>query len=166
MESQTKIAIIGGGGRTGKYLVSQLVSQGFHLRLLLRNQHNASYSIPLDDSLIEIIDGDVLDFEAVLSLLDGCTAVISTLGQRKDQPMVAAKATLNILNAMAENKKKGCAFQRYILVAGLNVDTPFDRKSPETVQATDWMKANFPLIMRTDKRLIQCWCKALPTGLW
>ena len=36
--------------------------------------------------------------------------------------------------------------QRYILVAGLNVDTPFDKKSEQTSAATEWMKTNFPLI--------------------
>jgi len=36
--------------------------------------------------------------------------------------------------------------QRYLLVAGINVDTPFDKKGLETSMATEWMKANFPLI--------------------
>lgn len=36
--------------------------------------------------------------------------------------------------------------KRYILLAGLNVDTPFDKKSVETKAATEWMKANFSLI--------------------
>ena len=36
--------------------------------------------------------------------------------------------------------------RRYLLVAGINIDTPFDKKSPQTLAATDWMKANFPLI--------------------
>ena len=37
MEQKIKIAVLGGGGRTGKYLVTQLLSQGYHLKLLLRN---------------------------------------------------------------------------------------------------------------------------------
>ena len=36
--------------------------------------------------------------------------------------------------------------KRYILVAGLNVDTPFDKKSPQTIAATEWMKNTFPKI--------------------
>jgi hypothetical protein len=33
--------------------------------------------------------------------------------------------------------------QRYILTTGLNVDTPFDNKSPKTEYATEWMKKNY-----------------------
>ncbi len=36
--------------------------------------------------------------------------------------------------------------RRYLLVAGINIDTPFDKKSAQTLAATDWMKANFPSI--------------------
>ncbi len=34
--------------------------------------------------------------------------------------------------------------KRYILTTGLNVDTPFDEKSPKTKFATEWMKTNYP----------------------
>jgi NAD(P)H-binding len=37
-----------------------------------------------------------------------------------------------------------CSIQRYIVTTGLNVDTPFDKKSPKTQSATDWMKTNYP----------------------
>jgi hypothetical protein len=32
------------------------------------------------------------------------------------------------------------------LLAGINLDTPFDHKGIETMIATNWMKANFPVI--------------------
>lgn len=47
MVKRTKIAVIGGGGRTGKYLVSQLLNQGFHVKLLLRNPENTCQNILL-----------------------------------------------------------------------------------------------------------------------
>ena len=137
MEQKINIAVLGGGGRTGKYLVTQLLSQGYNLKLLLRHPEN----FQIESQFIEIIQGDALDLETIRSLMKGCQAVISTVGQRKDEPLVASQATSNILKAMAEN-----GIQRYILVAGLNVDTPFDKKGPETTTATEWMKTNFPLI--------------------
>ena len=146
MEKKIKIAVIGGGGRTGKYLVSQLLNQGFQLKLLLRNPENTSSNISLENSNVEIIHGDVLDINAVRLLLSGCQAVISTVGQWKDEPLVASLATANILKVMDENEVKGFNLKRYILMAGLNVDTPFDRKSAETKMATEWMKTNFPEI--------------------
>ncbi|WP_419801139.1 NAD(P)-dependent oxidoreductase [Mucilaginibacter sp.] len=137
MKQKIKIAILGGGGRTGKYLVTQLVKQEYHLKLLLRNPENFSIESPL----IEIIKGDAVDFEAVRTLVQDCQTVISTVGQRKDEPLVASQASINILKAMAE-----FGIKRYILVAGLNVDIPFDKKSSETIIATEWMKNNFPII--------------------
>ena len=146
MKPNNKIAVIGGGGRTGKYLVSQLLENGFQIKLLLRNPEVSKQIIPLDNPLIQVIKGDVLDYEAVTLVAKDCEAVISTVGQRKDEPLVASQATANILNAMAENSTEEFEIKRYILVAGLNVETPFDKKGPETMAATEWMKSNFPLI--------------------
>ena len=63
MEQKIKVAVIGGGGRTGKYLVKQLLSQGFYLKLLLRNPENFHQNIPFNSPFVEIIQGDVLDSE-------------------------------------------------------------------------------------------------------
>ena len=137
MEQKIKIAVLGGGGRAGKYLITQLLSQGYHLKLLLRNPEK----LQLESPFIEIIKGDAIDAEAIRSLVQDCQAVISTIGQRKDEPLVSSQATINVLKAMTAD-----GIKRYILVAGLNVDTPFDKKSPETITATDWMKITFPVI--------------------
>jgi len=146
MDQKTKIAVIGGGGRTGNYLVSQLLNQGFFVKLLLRNPEKIQKSFSSDNPLIEIVKGDVLDFKVVKYLIENCDAVISTVGQRKGEPLVASRATTNILKAITENMAPGLGKQRYILVAGLNVDTPFDKKGADTLAATEWMKANFPEI--------------------
>ncbi|MND87334.1 hypothetical protein D3C80_793300 [compost metagenome] len=61
--------------------------------------------------------------------------------------MVASEATKNILKAMNEYD-----IQRYVLLAGLNIDTPFDKKSPKTIMASDWMKTNFSKIQK-DRQL-------------
>jgi putative NADH-flavin reductase len=137
MKQQIKIAVLGGGGRTGKYLVTRLLNQGYSLKLLLRHPEDFFLKHPS----VEIMKGDAIDPEAIRTLLEGCQAVISTVGQRKDEPLVSSLATENILKAMAEY-----GIQRYLLVAGINVDTPFDKKGLETSMATEWMKTNFPVI--------------------
>ena len=78
-------------------------------------------------------------------------AVISTVGQRKNEPLVAHAATANILNAMMYYE-----IRRYVLVGGINIDTPYDKKSAQTLAATDWMKANFPADSRRPSESIQC----------
>jgi putative NADH-flavin reductase len=137
MKQQIKIAVLGGGGRTGKYLVTRLLKQGYTLKLLLRHPEDFFLKYPS----VEVMKGDAIDPEAIRSLLEGCHAVISTVGQRKDEPLVSCLATKNILNAMSEY-----SIRRYLLVAGVNVDTPFDKKGMETVMATEWMCTNFPAI--------------------
>lgn len=137
MKNISKIAVLGGGGKTGNYLVNQLLKEGFSLKILLRNPEKFNIS----NSNIEIIQGDALDFESIKELLKDCQAVLSTIGQRKDEPLVASRVTTHVLTAMNE-----FGIDRYVLLAGLNIDTPFDKKSPKTIMATDWMKSNFPLI--------------------
>lgn len=127
MKNISKIAVLGGGGRTGNYLVNQLLKEGFSIKLLLRNPQNFEIQNPK----IEIIQGDALDLESIKLLLKDCQAVISTIGQRKDEPLVASEVTKNVLNVMNDYK-----IERYVLLAGLNIDTPFDKK----VQKQLWLQ--------------------------
>lgn len=136
MKEIQKIAVIGGGGRTGQYLVNQLIEKGYSLKLLLRKPESFTIHSPL----IEIVHGDVLNPEVVRGLPEGCDAVLNTAGQRQGEPLVASQASVNILNAIGERRV------RYVVLAGLNVDTPSDQKSEETAKATEWMRATFPAI--------------------
>ena len=135
MTQKPRIAVIGGSGKAGKYLVRELLNQGYFLKLLLRHPENFQDKNPN----IEVVQGDARDYEAVRVLLEGCGAVVSALGQPAGQPPVFSQATQNVLRAMGEQGVK-----RYILVSGVAVDTPLDRKSTWAQTATDWMKANYP----------------------
>lgn len=137
MKNLPKIAVLGGGGRTGQFVVRQLLEQGFQIKLLLRNPEN----FKIENPLIEIIKGDAIHFEDIFKLLEGTDAIISTVGQRPNEPLVASQATANILQAMAQLE-----IRRYILLAGINVNTPSDEKGQSTLMATEYMKANFPII--------------------
>lgn len=134
MKEIQKIAVIGGGGRTGQYLVNQLIERGFSLKLLLRHPERFTIQSPQ----IELVRGDVLNAEAVRTLLEGCGAVLSTVGQRQGEPLVASQANVNVLHAIGDRPV------RYVVLAGLNVDTPMDRKGEETAKATEWMRTTFP----------------------
>ncbi len=137
MEQKIKIALIGGTGKSGKYLVTQLLKQGFHFKVLVRNPE----TFQIQNSLIEVVKGDVMDYEIVNAFIKGCQAVISTLGlgQPPSETSIFSRATKNIIKSMNENN-----VQRYIIITGLNVDTPYDNKSQKTKLATDWMYANYP----------------------
>ena len=96
MNQNTTIAILGGGGRTGKFLVAKLIDQGYRIKVLLRSPENFELHHPS----VEIVKGDAIDPIAVHALVKNSQAVISTVGQRKNEPLVAHAATTNILKAM------------------------------------------------------------------
>ncbi|HRP56544.1 NAD(P)H-binding protein [Agriterribacter sp.] len=137
MKSNIKIAIIGGTGKSGKYLVKHLINQGFQFKILLRNPYNFQINSPL----VEVIEGNVTNYSSVGTLLEGCQAVISTLGlgEPPSEPTIFSQSTANVIEAMNEHN-----IHRYIVTTGLNVDTPFDNKSSKTAFATDWMRKNHP----------------------
>lgn len=138
MKSSDKIAVIGGTGKSGKYLVNRLINKGVQFKLLVRNPRKISFEYPE----MELVEGEVTDRKVVAELLKGCTAIVSTLGLGipPSSPELFARATELILQAMAENKIK-----RYVVVTGLNVDADGDAKSEKTKSATEWMKVNFPI---------------------
>lgn len=130
-----KIAVIGGTGKSGTYLVKELLQRGYSIKLLHRNPSSLSISNPL----IEIVSGDARNSEAIDRLLTDCQSVISTLGQPKGETSIFSRATENVLNAM---KKHG--IKRYIVTTGLNVDAPGDHKNEKVRFATAWMYQNYP----------------------
>jgi putative NADH-flavin reductase len=135
MQNNIKIAVIGGTGKSGKYLVQRLLVQAFPIKMLVRNPDTCQIRSPL----LEIVQGDARNAEAIRSVIEGCQAVISTLGQPKGEDPIFSQATTNVIRSMKE-----FGIKRYILITGLNVDTASDKKSPKTASATEWMKNNYP----------------------
>jgi putative NADH-flavin reductase len=131
------IAVIGGTGKSGKYLISHLLAQGYHLRILVRNPQKFTSS----HSLAKVITGDIRNYEDIKALITGCQAVISTLGLGlpPSEPTIFSQSTSHIIQAMHE-----CQVRRYIVTTGLNVDTLLDKKSDTVKAATAWMYANYP----------------------
>ncbi|MCK7554438.1 NAD(P)H-binding protein [Chitinophaga sedimenti] len=124
---QHTIAVIGGTGKAGQFLVKSLEDRGVNTRLLLRKNGH-----------------DVCRYEDVYDVLTGCTAVLSTLGQPKGAPPIFEKATANILRAMEAH-----GIRRYIAVTGLSINVPGDKKSLYTRMRAKMMKAMFPGIIRS-----------------
>lgn len=91
MEQIKKIAVIGGTGKSGKYLVKQLLDQGFHIKVLVRNPER----FQIQSSFVEVIIGDVSNYEVIKALVDGSLAVISALGlgMPPSEPTIFSLAT-------------------------------------------------------------------------
>jgi putative NADH-flavin reductase len=133
------IAVIGGTGKSGKYLVQHLLDKKYSIKLLLRNPENFT----LKNSLIEIVKGDARDYNSINNLIHDCDTVISTIGQPVGEKPIFSDATKNIIKSMNFH-----GIKRYIVTTGLNVDTPFDNKNEKVKMATEWMYQNYPKTTR------------------
>ncbi|NML38482.1 NAD(P)H-binding protein [Chitinophaga sp. G-6-1-13] len=134
------IAVVGGTGKAGQYLIRHLLSEGYTLRLLIRHPdklYAQQPSLLAPSPAVSIIRGDVLDPAAVAAWLQGSDAVISTQGSAL--PPNFSRATGNILTVMAT-----CHLKRYIVVTGLSIDIPGDDKSEWCRQASAFMRQQYP----------------------
>ncbi len=139
MERNIKVAVIGGTGKAGRYLVKNLVEQDYSVKALTRNPKKPEN----ENSQIETLIGDVTNYENVQSLIKDCDVLISTLGQSKGEAPVFSLATKNIVKAMNTLHK-----ERYIVLTGLTLDTQHDKKSVRTRMKTLLMKMLFGKIIQ------------------
>jgi len=135
MQKKYTIAVLGGTGKSGIYLVRRLLSEGYPIRLLHRNPPVIQNPNPE----MEWVQGDARQPESLYQLINGCGAVISTLGQPRAERTIFSDATGNIIRAM-----NSLNIRRYIVTTGVSVDTPLDKKGAYASAATAWMKTNYP----------------------
>ncbi len=126
-----KIAVLGGTGNAGKYLVRELIRQGYFVRALARDPQKMELSGPL----LEVVRGNARKYESINELVSGCDAVISTLGPSRNEPDTCSLAAGHILKAMS-----GMNIHRFIEIAGLGIDAPGDNKGIITRSLVAMMK--------------------------
>jgi putative NADH-flavin reductase len=138
MKQFKKIAVLGGTGKAGKYLIDNLINQGYEIKALTRNPEKLSHA----GSSVEKITGDARNYESVYALIQGCDAVISTIGPSKKEPDTCSVATGHVIKAM-----QSLSIRRYIELAGLAIDTPSDKKGFMTKLLVGIMKLFFPAVI-------------------
>ncbi len=138
MKNLHTIAVIGGTGKSGTYLVKELLERNYKVRLLVRNPEKT----PTFHQNLEIVYGDVSDPESVSDLLSGSEAIVSALGI--GVPMSSKtifKETTKLIIEQLQFRPQ----TRYIVLSGLNVNTEFDQKSESIKAGTEFMYSNFPI---------------------
>jgi len=93
------ILVIGAAGRTGRLIVEQALGHGHSVRAMVR-----SNGLEMSHERLEVVTGDVLDFEAVSAAVQGADAVAFALGSGggKDKDVrVFSEGIGNVLHAMA-----------------------------------------------------------------
>jgi putative NADH-flavin reductase len=143
MNNIQTIAVIGGSGKAGQYIINELIARGFKIKALVRNPEK----LPVENQLVTKIIGDVRMEADLLNLFDGCDAIISALGQSKKEKPVFSSATTNSIKAMNRLKIK-----RYIVITGLTINTPFDKKDFNTKLLSWIMRISFPAIIKDKQK--------------
>jgi putative NADH-flavin reductase len=97
-----RIAVLGAAGRTGREVVEQALHHGNDVRAFV-------HSAPLDltHSRLEIVHGDVFDFESVRGAVAGRDAVVSALG--RDGGSVGGTVSEGIANVIYAMTLEGVA---------------------------------------------------------
>ena len=110
-----KLLIIGGTGGTGRQLINQALEKGHHLTALVRNPEK----IKIVHQNLNVIKGDVLDFEKVQEVVAGQDAVLSALGHKRFfiKTNILSEGTKNIINAMKKHN-----VNRFICITSLGVN--------------------------------------------
>ena len=140
-----KVAIIGGSGKAGRFLVKQIFEAGFQMRLLIRDPDK----FKLSDERIEVLKGDARNFQSIKSLLQGCDAVLSTLREPKGEAPIRSLATAHVLTVMKE-----LGIRRYVLICGAAVNAPGDRKDFYTKLLTKLMQWILPAIAADEQKVL------------
>ena len=73
--SNSPVLITGGAGFIGSHLVDALLARGYRVRVLDNLSTGKTANLPLNNPLLELIEGDVADAALVTRCMLGCRAV-------------------------------------------------------------------------------------------
>jgi UDP-glucose 4-epimerase len=148
-DSQT-VLVTGGAGFIGSHLVDALLAQGCRVRVLDNLSMGKLRNLPLDNPLLQFIQGDVADAAVVAEAVAGCAAVahlaaVASVQASVDDPVATHQSnfvgTLNVCEAMRLHGVKRVLFASSAAVYGNNGEglaidesTP---KAPLTPYAAD-----------------------------
>ena len=94
------IALFGATGKTGREFLNLALDQGYQVTALVRDPSKLS----IVDDRLQVLQGDVLSYEDVASVVSTSDVVVSLFGQVKGSPKdLQTKGTAQIIKAMKAN---------------------------------------------------------------
>ena len=136
-----RVAIIGGTGFVGSYIVDALLEQGHDLSLLVRpgSEHKVRHS----DS-VRIVAGSIYSTASISDLVAGCDAVIYCVGILREFPKkgITYEATQydGVVNTVVAAQKNGV--RRFVLMSANGVKHPGTRYQQTKKRAEDRVLAS------------------------
>ncbi len=103
MEREIKsILVLGGTGRTGKYIVEQALQQGLRVTVLVRDPSKMNGLS--DNPHLEILKGDVVNFPDVYNAVQGNDAIVSALSRDGKNIAAITRGTENVITAIQKSR--------------------------------------------------------------
>lgn len=84
MSTQTTVAVTGATGFVGRHVTQALIDAGHNVRALVRDPAKARATLPREG--VTWVQGDVNDPRAIADLLKGATALLHSVGIRREFP--------------------------------------------------------------------------------
>ncbi|HEX3006093.1 MAG TPA: NAD(P)H-binding protein [Bacteroidales bacterium] len=137
------IALIGGTGKIGTALVGVLLNEGYRVRLLVRNPEKIS----LKSDLVTIIKGDAREISCIRELIGDSDVLINLIGQSRGEPPLFSKVADNVTKVLTDSR-----ISRYIVIAGLGMETPKDKKKLHIILLAKLMRVLFPAVINDKKK--------------
>ena len=116
-----KIALFGGSGQTGQEFLDQALKEGYTIKALVRTPSKLTQQSPN----LEVIQGDVLNYDDVEKTVADTEVVVSLFGHVKGSPeWLQTNGTKNIVKAMKKHQ-----VERIISLSGGGL--PFEKDQPK-----------------------------------
>ena len=136
-----RVALFGGTGFVGSYLVDALIDAGMHPVVLVRSGHESQVSHPDECTLVT---GDVTDPEAITSTLSDCDAAIYNIGILREFPSKGITYTTLQLDAVRQivDAAKEAGVGRFLLMSANGVKADGTPYQVTKYEAEQYLKAS------------------------
>jgi uncharacterized protein YbjT (DUF2867 family) len=126
-----KLLVLGGTGNTGRWVVKMAIERGHRVRALVRSKAGLE-----ECDGLELVEGDVLDPVVVQRVMNGCDAVISCLGIRRETPSDPRSPLISPEDFTARSAKytvdamKSCGVERLVGISSAGVGDSWSTLDP------------------------------------
>jgi len=149
MYSGNTIAVLGGTGIIGTYIIKQLLISGYKIKIL----ETTRSELVINNDQISVIEGRADDYLSILKLLENSTTVINA---------VAAEDRFNPNNSFITNlvlkAAKNFDIKKYINISDFLLELPEDRRSLRTRVFSHFKKLAYPRLaddLQKEYKLLQ-----------
>jgi putative NADH-flavin reductase len=119
----TTVALLGGTGFAGSYILREALTRGYPLRVLSRDAEKLAYL----DPRVTLVTGDAREPAVLRELLSGADIVISAIGPPRDGGDSRSGLSTAVTRAMTAAMEEA-GITRYIVISGAGVVMPGDRR--------------------------------------